>query len=286
MAQSNPETITHSFNSIIALAVDERRALTVPERFKVDGILDSLYSSDKSSYYYCYANLAALTGDAKGMDECANYFFSLKGKQLSKGALQCIFALNNASCFDNLYSILKNYDIKTFHIDELITVYLKSAILSFNFDDARALIEELDVNDDCISREQIESILEMLYNFEVFYFSYQEKDRLHVKEYFNKIIKIHREKITSRIYKVAGPSIIRPDIFSDEGNVFMNVIIEYVSDDIDYAMDIENYFYKVLRENTKDIKANIMSSVVYNILPISSKDSLPFTERVIEVGLD
>lgn len=281
MSLANADQVTVPISRILSSAVDENRSLSINERFQLDTLFESLFKANKSLYHSHYAAYAAFTGEMKGLEDCANYFFAIKKEKLDKDSIQCLFAMNNAAYFERLHNILKDYDVLEYGIPELIKVYFNASILTLNVEEAVRLFHSLE--DGMISNEQKDLFHAMIVRARQFLNSYDEKMHGELQSYVCEILNTHRKFIIPKVYKVAGPSILHPSFLNDEGKGYIALGLEFISDDIDFSMDLEELFYEKI--NLSRYHALVQSAISYGLLPVSPKDTKPFAENVIEVGV-
>lgn len=281
MSLANAHQVTVPISRILSSAVDENRSLSINERFQLDTLFESLFKANKSLYHSHYAAYAAFTGEIKGLEDCANYFFAIKKEKLDTDSIQCLFAMNNAAYFEKLHSILKNYDVLEYGIPELIKVYFNASILTLNVEEAEQLFHSL--KDGMVSDEQKHLFYAMIVRAKEFLNSYDETMHSDLQNYICEILNTHRKFIIPKVYKVAGPSILHPSFLNDEGKGYIALALEFISDDIDFAMDLEELFYDKI--NSKKYQGLVRSAVSYGLIPVSPKDPIPFAENVIEVGV-
>ncbi|KPR47265.1 hypothetical protein, partial [Citrobacter freundii] len=181
MSLANANQVTVPISRILSSAVDENRSLSINERFQLDSLFESLFKANKSLYYSHYAAYAAFTGEIKGLEDCANYFFSIKKKKLDTDSIQCLFAMNNAAYFERLHSILKDYDVLEYEIPELIKVYFNASILTLNVEEGVKLFHSL--KDGMVSDEQKQLFHAMIIRAKEFLDSYDEAIHSELQNY-------------------------------------------------------------------------------------------------------
>lgn len=283
MSQAQPYELQHAINDILGKAIDENRSLTIKDRYRVDDLFDKLFNADKKQYYSYYSSYAAFSGNIDGLESCIRYFFVENKFKIDDHDLKrCIFSLNNAAYFDKIYDLLKDYDTRDFKDDEICRVFINSAVLNLEIQDAeRALSENKERIKADNSKDIIRSgLVESLRNF---YNNHEEDDILDFKNYIKELLKIHRKKIIPKVYQIAGPSILIPSFYSDEGQEFINISLNYVSDDVDFAIELEDVFYDSIAFS--DYKTETINTISYSLKPISKADNISFGTNVVEIEI-
>lgn len=282
MSHLQPEQIQQKIHEILGEAVDMNRPLRIKERYAVDDLLDQLYRTDSKQYFSIFSSYSSFIGDMKGLEQCVDYFFSSGTPNLNDGdVLQCIYSLNNAAYFERIYSLLKDCRVEKTNDIELIKVFVNSAAITLNISCARKTINETaEYLKDADSYVKMASLVAHVENFCE---SYIEPEILDFQKYIVHLLKIHRNKIIPKVYAIAGPSIVNPSFFYDEGNEFISLSLRYVSDDVDKAIELEEVFYDSIE--THLFKNSSINTISYNLQPISTDNNVSFGKSVIEVEM-
>lgn len=283
MPQAKPQTIQESIYEILGRAVNENRSLELRDRFAVDNLFDSLYGVDRKKYYSAYSSFTAFQGDITGLEKCVEYFFSNGSFNIhDRDVAQCIFSLNNAAWFDKIYYLFEDYNFSNIKDIELIKIFVNSSLINLNIHSALNAIES--AKDLLIENSSYDSMTSMVISFDNFCKAYTESEVEDFKKHMSHILEIHRNKIIPQIYAIAGPSVLQPSFFYDEGKEFINIALKYVSDDVDKAIELEEFFYDELEKSNTD--KNSINAITYSLDPISRDDNVSFGNNVIEIEMN
>lgn len=280
MAQAQAIKIVKEFNDILSNAMDEYRPLSVAERLKVDGILDSMFRIDRDKYFALYSAYSSLIGDATALEDCSKHFFSRGEFQLDNNSYRCLLSMSNAAMYEQIYNILKDVDVFPQQFFELYRIAFNSAVTLLDVHKAKEILSK--VPNDFFDAQDREWFDIMFNNVSLFNEHYGDEEIKKVQNYVVEILKTHRQKIIKPIYEEAGTCILMPKFFSDEGKGFLNIVVEYVSDNVDKSIDLEDDFYQVLFKKDH-FPRTALDVVVYSLIPISVDSAATMFEKIVDV---
>lgn len=281
MAEANTKKIVDEFNEALGKSIVEYRPLSAREKFIIDRTLDSMFRVDKDAYYALYSAYTSSIGDLIGLRECVDHFFNDKKKvSLNRHSYRCLLSMSNAAMLEDLYILLGQIDNIPEDYHELFRVYFNTVVTLLDSHKAKDILDKLPLHK--FSDEDVQWFNAMVSNVSLFIGNFGEEDIIDLRSYIIEILKQHRRKVIKPIYEKCGPSILMPIFYPDDNKGLMNIIIEYVSDDIDASIDLEDAFYNALFSTGKFPK-NAMNSVVYNLSPVNVNDIGVISDRIVDV---
>lgn len=280
MAQAEAKKIVNDFNDALGKVVDEYRALSVPERFRVDTALDSMYRLDKDKYYALYSAYSSLVGDMPGLEQCVNYFFSNGIVNLNANSFRCLLSMSNSAMFEKLYELLNTLDDIPNEYVELYRVHFNIVVTLLDVDKAKEIHSKIPT--DFFTEEDVELFDGMLSNVTLFNELHGREQTIILRGYIIEMLKLHRNKIIKAIYESSGACIAIPLFFADDDKGMMNISVEYVSDDVDKSIDLEDFYYSNLFKSGH-VPREVLNTIVYSLVPIDPNQANMISERVVGV---
>lgn len=280
MAQAEAKKIVSDFNDALGKVVDEYRALSVPERFRIDTALNSMYRMDKDKYYALYSAYSSLVGDMLGLEQCVNYFFSSGVVNLNANSFRCMLSMSNSAMFERLYELLNALDDIPNEYVELYRVYFNIAVTLLDVDKAKEIHSKIPV--EYFTEEDTELFDGMLSNVTLFSKLHGKEQVVILRGYIIEMLRLHRNKIIKAIYESSGACIAIPLFFADDDKGMLNISVEYVSNDVEKSIELEDFYYSNLFKDGH-VPRDALNTIVYSLVPIDTNQANMISERVVGV---
>ncbi|QHI57264.1 hypothetical protein [Enterobacter hormaechei] len=280
MAQAEAKKIVNDFNDALSKVVDEYRALSVPEKFRINTALDSMYRLDKAKYYALYSAYSSLIGDMPALEDCVNYFFSRGVVNLNSNSYRCLLSMSNSAMFDELYTLLNTLNDIPDEYVELYRVHFNIAVTLLDAEKAKEIHSKIPA--EFFTEEDMNLFNGMLSNVKLFDALHGKEQIVVYRDYISEMLKLHRNKIIKAVYKNSGACIVIPLFYADDDKGMLNINVEYVSDDVDKAIELEDYYYSILFKSDL-VPREALNTIVYSLTPIVTKQANVISERVVGV---
>ncbi|MBB1199619.1 hypothetical protein EGM70_04785 [Enterobacteriaceae bacterium 89] len=280
MAQVVAKKIVDAFNETLGKAVDECRPLSVPERFKIDGALDSMYVANLGKYYALYSAYSSLIGDMKALNKCVDYFFPNGKVNLNSDSYRCLLSMSNATMYEKLCILLDSIDTIPEEYVELYRVHFNAAVTLLDLQKAKEIYSKLPTKE--FSEDDLHWFKATLSNVSIFNELHGQTQINSFRGYIIEILKLHSNKIIKSIYEEAGTCIALTIFYPDDDRGIFSIAVEYVSDDVDRAIDLEDDFYQALLREDR-VPREALNSIIYSLTPIDTNRANLISERVVGV---